>query len=92
MSILRAKCAECRVPIKGPADPKAEDVFACPDCGASDSHENIVRELGEYAAEKAAERISARWRDIARKSKLVKLTEQPRQHKIYRFVIDLDFH
>ncbi len=86
------KCAKCNVPLQGSADPKSEGVFSCPSCGASDTLENIQREIGEYAAEKTAEFLSGNWRELARNNKFLKVTEHPRPKKLYRFVVDLDLH
>ena len=44
-------CNTCKVPLEGPAEPKPQDVFTCPSCGLSDTHEAVMREISDVAFE-----------------------------------------
>ena len=45
-------CAGCHVALEGPANPQSNDTFSCPICREGDTFENVIREAGEYHADK----------------------------------------
>jgi hypothetical protein len=48
-----------------------------------------MREVGDQVQEQGMDYLDAPFRDLARRSKHFKFTPAPRQHRTYRFVIDL---
>ncbi|MDP1837770.1 MAG: hypothetical protein Q8N31_06095 [Reyranella sp.] len=88
MTIHDVKCAKCNVPIEGPVDAKPESAVSCPVCGISDTLENVNREAAEYVTSKAADALSDKLAGVARGSKFMTYKQGPRNHKIYRFVVD----
>lgn len=87
------KCAACNVPLQGEViDGKPEGTFACPTCGVSDSHENIMREIGDYTRENMVHELSRTLERATRGSKFLTLKKRHRPKKVYRFIIDLDLH
>ena len=53
----QALCARCRVPVERVTEPNPEDRYACPACGASDTLDAILTEVGEYIQEMAVQKI-----------------------------------
>ena len=85
------KCAACDVPLQGPSvEPEPDDVFACPNCGTSDTFKTVMREIEQYIASKAEDSISASFEKAARGSDFMTFKKDRRTKKVYRFVIDLD--
>jgi hypothetical protein len=90
MSIEQVKCAKCRVALKGRiVDSKPQGKFICPICGEGDTHENVMREVGDYMQDKAAERMAAAFKKAVRGSKSMTFRENRRPKKRYRFFVDL---
>jgi hypothetical protein len=84
------KCAKCNVALKGPADPKPQDAFSCPSCGVSDTFENVMFEVKQYAKDRVAQNLNAKLMDVAKNSKFIKITTNSSQHRNYRFIVDMD--
>tara|TARA_E500000318_G_scaffold103080_1_gene107822 strand:+ start:349 stop:627 length:279 start_codon:yes stop_codon:yes gene_type:complete len=42
-------CAPCERPLDGPSNPDADSMLSCSACGASETLQNIVREIQEDA-------------------------------------------
>lgn len=85
------KCAKCNVPLEGTlVDGEPQGEFTCPICGTGDTYENVMREIGEFASEKAADVLSAEFEQVARHSDVMTFTNGHRPKKVYRFIIDLD--
>jgi hypothetical protein len=83
-------CAHCKVQVKLPPDPKPEDKVSCPECGQSDTFENVKRSLGEQAQEYAAKMIQKSMGDAFLGSKNIKYTPGVIPHRTHRFVVKLD--
>ena len=86
---VEALCGKCRVPLKAVIDKDAQDRFACPYCGISDTRDNILWEVGEYTKEVAARHFQANMRRGARGHRLLKLQERLVPTRAYRFIGDL---
>ncbi len=84
-------CGACRVPIKGPADGKAENVFTCPECGRSDTRENVLKEVKAFVTEMAERHLQESMRKAARSSKMLQFKGKPIPKKSYRFITDHKF-
>lgn len=83
------KCARHNVPLKGEVvDGQPKGAYSCPVCGVGDTYQNIVREIGEYMVEKAADEISAGFERAARGSDILTFKKGRRPKKVYRFVVD----
>lgn len=88
---MKFKCAKCDAPLQGNGvEPKPGDIISCPDCGESDTLENVLSEIGEYASDHFAGKLSADLRKIASGSKFLQFSEGNRPKKVYRFVVDLE--
>lgn len=90
--IKNVLCGACYVPLEGIANGESQDRFTCPSCGHSDTRENVLREVGEYAKEMAAQHLEKTMADAARGSKFLKFKPAYRPQRVYRFIVDLDFH
>lgn len=88
--IKTVKCAPCQVPLQGPADPKSDDVFTCPNCGQSDTFENVLTEVQDYMADKVLEQTTRSLGSAFRGSKYVKVTATRSPKRSFRFMIDFD--
>lgn len=84
------KCAACQTILQGPAEPNPNDRFTCPSCGQGDTHENIMREVGEYAQEQAAKHLQDSIRGVASRHKWIQATVKPIPPREYRFIVDLE--
>ncbi len=84
-----AKCANCKVALQGPDDPKPQDRFACPSCGQGDTLENVEREVADYVQQKTADMLGASFDKAVRGSKNVQVRKPVRQPRRYRFYVDL---
>ena len=88
MTTHQIKCGKCDLPLQGPADPQPHDTFFCPRCGESGSFENVLAEVGEDVAERAAESIGAAFDNAFRNSKFIKVTTHHNTKKAHRFIVD----
>ena len=84
-------CGVCRVPIEGPADGNDDNVFACPSCGRSDTHKNVLKEVKAFVTELAERSPQESMRKAARGSKMLQFRGKPIPKKTYRFVTDHKF-
>jgi hypothetical protein len=83
-------CGKCKIFVKGPAEPDAESVFACPKCGTSDTYQNIIAEVAEYQKIQTTKQLQGQLGSIASEHKWMNLTLNPVPEKNFRFVIDLE--
>ncbi len=83
------KCNRCNVALEGPAEPKDQDVFSCPRCGASDTRKNVLAEIKQFAVDHVQQKLSKSMVDAARGSKFLKVTTKPVKKRSYRFKVDL---
>ena len=90
MDTYEVKCAKCHVPVEGPTDPQPQDRMTCPNCGESDTVENINREVQEYITEQVALSLEATMREVARTSEVLKVTSHYIPKGNHRFVVDLN--
>jgi uncharacterized Zn finger protein (UPF0148 family) len=90
--VTDVKCGKCKVPLKGPVEPKAEDTIICPECGSSDTYENVLREVRDYAEEQAAKHLEKALASGVKGSEVLKFTPAVRSKRTYRFIADLDLH
>lgn len=77
-------CAKCEVPLQGPEDAKSDTVLACPNCGLSETIENIMKEIGQRMM---VDEVGDMLRNATRGSKHVKykpgsVHQQPRRFKL----------
>jgi hypothetical protein len=84
-------CGSCRVPVEGPADGKADNVFACPECGRSDTRENVLKEVKAFVTELAQNSLQESMREAARGSNFIKFEGKPVKKRTYRFITDHRF-
>jgi len=84
-------CGACRVPIEGPANPKSDDMFTCPECGRSDTLKHVIDSATAYVIELAQLRLQESMRKAARGSKLMKFEGKPIPKKTHRFITDHKF-
>lgn len=89
--IKEALCGKCKVALKGPAEPEAQSVFACPVCGESDTYENVVRIAGEFFAEESARYLQEKARAVAAGSKFITFKGELIPQRQHRFIVDLEF-
>jgi hypothetical protein len=74
MSIRPILCARCDVSTNGPSQPQSEDIFACPECGVSDTFENIKKSFGEQTTEYLLREFQKTIGDAFRQSKNIDYT------------------
>ncbi|MEX0956965.1 MAG: hypothetical protein WDZ83_17340 [Rhizobiaceae bacterium] len=86
-----ALCGKCKVALQGPAQPEPESVFTCPECGESDTYENVVRIAGEFFHEQSARFLQEKARSVAAGSKFITFKGEPIPKRQHRFVVDLEF-
>jgi anaerobic ribonucleoside-triphosphate reductase len=79
-------CAKCGVNVQVVPDPKPEDMVTCPQCGESDTFENVKRSLGQQAAEWAQRKLAESFKG---KSGFT-YTEGPREKREHRFILQFD--
>jgi hypothetical protein len=84
-------CGACRVPVKGPADGEAKNLFACPDCGRSDTRENVLAEVKAFVTELAERSLQESMRKAARGSKILQFEGKTIPKREYRFVTNHRF-
>ena len=87
-----ALCGKCKVALEVVANDDGE-IGRCPRCGNSDTLDNIMRIVGDYALEQAAKGIDDVIAGIAKDSKSVlQYTPNVRPKKTYRFIVNMDGH
>ena len=84
------KCGSCKVPLEGPANPKPQDKFTCPRCKRSDRFDKVMREVSKYVEDQAANHLIGGFEKALRGSKTFQVKKQPRPHRSYRFIVDLN--
>lgn len=85
------KCAQCKIALQGPTNPKPQDRFSCPRCGIGDSYQNVMRDVRGHVEEQLGNRITQLMRNATRGSKYLQFTEKPRAKRRYRFIVDAKF-
>lgn len=88
--IRNVKCGQCKVALEVVTEPHGK-IARCPRCGTSDTLDNVIREVGEYAKEQAAQHLEKKMASIARGSKFMKFTPAHRPKKRHRFIVDVNF-
>lgn len=80
-------CNKCKVALEAvpDSDPKR---WSCPECHVSDTHENVLREVGEYVQEVTARHLQDKMRAAAQGSKFIQFKGDPVPQGQYRFVTD----
>lgn len=81
-------CGSCRVPIEGPANPKPNDMIACPKCGRSDTHKHVLDSAKAFVTELAQRSLQEPMRKAARGSKFMKFEGKTIPNKTHRFITD----
>lgn len=81
-------CGKCRVPVKGPSDPKDHDMITCPTCGRSDNFKNVMRSVIAFVEETAGRYLQESIGKAARGSKLLKVTSKPIPKGSHPFIAD----
>jgi hypothetical protein len=89
-NIQYARCARCKVFLKGPAEPEPQSVFACPTCGTSDTYENVVAEIRDYHKVQAAKKLQSEVRSLGAEHKWMNVKLNPIPEKDFRFIIDVE--
>ena len=82
-------CGDCNSVVKGPPNPKPQDVLAC-NCGNSDTFENVQRILGEALKEHAARHLQESMKRATASSKNLKFQGTPVMKRKHRFYVDID--
>jgi hypothetical protein len=78
-------CSKCKVQVQVVPDAKPDDKVTCPDCGDSDTFENVMRSLGDQAQEWAEQKLSA-----SLKAAGWKMTPGNSPKRVHRFVVNLN--
>ena len=86
------KCGRCECTLEFVPDAQPEPRAACPQCGESDTLENIKREVGEYIKEQTAQALIKDIADGVRGSKYLKFKSNFRPNGGHRFIVDPDLH
>lgn len=86
-----ALCGRCKVELEVVANDDGE-LGRCPQCGNSDTLDNIMRIVGDYALEHAAKGIDDIIGGMAKGNKAFKYTPNVRPKTPYRFIINMDGH
>ena len=81
-------CGVCKVPLQGPSDGKADNVFSCPSCGASDTRKEVLRIVAEHVKEVTARAFQEGLRKSLRGNKFVKATGKPVPKRFHKYVSD----
>jgi predicted RNA-binding Zn-ribbon protein involved in translation (DUF1610 family) len=76
-------CASCNVPLQVRGEPDDQNVGFCPQCGASDTLENIAREAIDHMMSKHAGDVSA----LVKDSPYLKITTNHDPERVYRFMM-----
>ena len=82
-------CGACRIPVEGPANPKAQDMISCPTCGRSDNFENVMRSVEACITELTSHHLQKTIRETVGRHKFIKITTKPVPHGNHPFVVDL---
>lgn len=83
-------CGACHVAVQGPANPKPEDVFACPSCGRADSLENVMASAEAFFVEASKRHVQEAMRKAARGNDFLKVTGKTVQKGNHPFIVDLN--
>lgn len=86
----QALCGKCKVPVQGPDEPADDSVFACRECGRSDTYANILEEVGNHFRDMAALALNAQMERVARSSKMISVTGFEVQPREYRFISSVE--
>jgi len=86
----QVKCAQCKVPVKGPADPNDDSVFTCPSCGRSDTYQAIIKEIEASSAHQVEDKFASDMERIARTSEHMQVRRSGPPQKKPRFFVDLN--
>jgi hypothetical protein len=79
-------CGRCKTPLEDRADPKTQDILACPHCGNSDTKENVVRIVQQYLGEETAKFFNDGFRGAFSAGKTAPTGKSGRS----RFIVQLD--
>jgi hypothetical protein len=90
MSNTPVLCGKCNVQVNIVPNPEPQDKVTCPQCGDSDTFENVKRSLGEQAQEFAARKIQETMRNVTRGSTAIKYTPGVIPQRTHRFVIQFE--
>lgn len=82
-------CGSCRVPVKGPAEPKEQDAITCPSCGRSDNFKNVMASVHASVQELAGNALQKIIRESVGRSKVIQVKTKPIPKGDYPFVVDL---
>lgn len=82
-------CGKCRVVIQGPSEPTDDSIFSCPECGASDTHANVLKEAGDYFRDSAARSLQTQMKEMARHSKMMTYKGDEIPDREYKFILDI---
>ena len=82
-------CGACRIPVEGPANPKNQDVFACPSCGRSDNFENVMASVKACVTELTGHHLQKAIRKTVGRVKFIDVTMKPIPKGNHPFVVDL---
>ncbi|RCW80937.1 hypothetical protein [Phyllobacterium bourgognense] len=80
-------CGKCKVPIQGPTEPTEDSIFKCPDCGASDTHADVMKEVGEYFHDTTARTLQSHMKKAARSSKMITYKGKDVADREYKFIL-----
>jgi hypothetical protein len=89
MSTKPMLCARCRIQVQVTPNPMPTDTVICPECGESDTFENVKRSLAEQAQEYFVKRMQSTLGDAFRGSQNIKYTPGTIPKRHHRFVIEL---
>jgi len=82
-------CGRCKIAVEGPAEPKPQDVIACPRCGRRDSFQNTLRSVEAHTLDLTEGKAEETFAGAFRRSKYVEFTQKPRPKRVYPFISDL---
>lgn len=85
---LQILCNDCKVPPEPVPDSQPE-TWRCPECGVSDTRENVVGEANQHAMEVVARYQQNGIRKAVRGSSVLKFSGKTIPHGQYRFITDL---
>lgn len=84
-------CGCCKVPVQGPTEATADDVFTCPSCGQSDTRENVLAEANSFVIELAQRKLNEQMKNAAKGSKFIQFKAAQIPTRTYRFITDHKF-
>lgn len=81
-------CATCNVGMMPSSNPpKPDDISSCPECGVSDTYENVLEEAKAYAVEHAARQLQKKMKEVASGSRGVTYKPGRIETREYRFIV-----